>query len=1153
MRGWKLAAGALALAALLAAAGCSGNKRVVTLTVSPTIASVLLGGSQQFTASVLGTSNTGVAWSVACSGASGDACGTITATGLYTAPATLPSPTTDMVTVTATSNASSGSKANATVALDSGIRVRLSPATEVVGTDELFLLTPTVTGTNNPAAMTLTWTVAGEANGSTSVGQICMPTPVPPPCQAPAGPIAGPVYFLAPSTAPNPENETIVATSATDTSQFASTLMSVLAAADPAIASITPATAAQGSVFQDVYLEATAGSFFFSTSTVLVNGVAVPTTFLSDLLLRARIPATSLAAAGTVQLAVERQNGDTSNLENFQVVPRRPAVVAAAPRSIPQCSSSCGSASVRVDGGYFTPSTTATFNGAAAAASFDPSQLNQLNVAVPAAQLGTAGLFELAVQNGGAVPSAATNVAVQPSPTANPPSLVTTVPVGNTPSAVAVNIATGEAVVANSGDNSITELDLTHCTSGSCPTATVTVGADPTGVAIDDLRNLALVVNQGDNTLSVVDLSGVNPTQIVPLPVLPAGAAPVSVGVNPLTGHVFVANARTNTATILDDSQSPPVVLGTAKVNTGGGNPQVGIEASLDWAIVTPAGSGSVTAVDMSHTSIDPSTNAPTFNVVFTFTFSTAAEGVAINPETKQALFTNPACAGVGCSPAVTFSLLDQTVTPVTNGGSNFVAAAANPLTNVAVAVSNQSNSIDLIDMGGSVVMGSPIAVGNNPVAVAIDPASNLAIVVNQGDGTVSVLSLGVIRPLQITQLGFPAAPGVPDVAFTSTSSLTLTLLGNGFVAGSVVRLDGASVTPDSISTRKIVVTVPPSRLTGPRRFAVDVENPDGTVSNAEPLTVVQPVPLGAGSAPGAVAVDPTRNLAVVADTGAQSASVVDLTTGAVAETIAVGNSPKGVAVLPRLGEAIVSNFGDNTVSVLDLVNDAVIATTTVGQGPLGVGINQDTAAAIVANNGSNTVTLLAADTGQSQGSVSVNKGPVAVGVDPVLNLAAVVDATESAVDLVNFSSFSLTKTLGLPPNAVFQLPSDIAFDPATGTGVAVTAPGGAQATIPGGVFLVANSLINNLVLADPDTFQLTPVRTGINPTSLAYNFQSATVVTVNTASHTVSVLDAIGRHAEAILPLGGSSQQSVAINPMTNLAVVADQANDRVLLVPLP
>jgi len=37
-----------------------------------------------------------------------------------------------------------------------------------------------------------------------------------------------------------------------------------------------------------------------------------------------------------------------------------------------------------------------------------------------------------------------------------------------------------------------------------------------------------------------------------------------------------------------------------------------------------------------------------------------------------------------------------------------------------------------------------------------------------------------------------------------------------------------------------------------------------------------------------------------------------------------------------------------------------------------------------------------------------------------------------------------------------------------------------------------------------------------------------------------------------AVLPLGGSQQFSVAVDPNLNLAVVVDQANNQVLLVPL-
>jgi hypothetical protein len=74
---------------------------VVVVAVSPTNASVFTGMTQQFNASVTGTSNTAVVWSIAGAGCSGSACGTVNTGGLYTAPAVVPSPVD--VTVTATS------------------------------------------------------------------------------------------------------------------------------------------------------------------------------------------------------------------------------------------------------------------------------------------------------------------------------------------------------------------------------------------------------------------------------------------------------------------------------------------------------------------------------------------------------------------------------------------------------------------------------------------------------------------------------------------------------------------------------------------------------------------------------------------------------------------------------------------------------------------------------------------------------------------------------------------------------------------------------------------------------------------------------------------------------------------------------------------
>lgn len=96
--------------------GCSGGLPIqppapVTVSVAPATATLYGGQTQQFTASVANTSNTAVTWTITpATGA-----GTISATGLYTAPATVT--TQQTVTITATSQASTTASASATVTL----------------------------------------------------------------------------------------------------------------------------------------------------------------------------------------------------------------------------------------------------------------------------------------------------------------------------------------------------------------------------------------------------------------------------------------------------------------------------------------------------------------------------------------------------------------------------------------------------------------------------------------------------------------------------------------------------------------------------------------------------------------------------------------------------------------------------------------------------------------------------------------------------------------------------------------------------------------------------------------------------------------------------------------------------------------------------
>ena len=199
--------------------------------------------------------------------------------------------------------------------------------------------------------------------------------------------------------------------------------------------------------------------------------------------------------------------------------------------------------------------------------------------------------------------------------------------------------------------------------------------------------------------------------------------------------------------------------------------------------------------------------------------------------------------------------------------------------------------------------------------------------------------------------------------------------------------------------------------------------------------------------------------------------------------------------------------------------------------------IATDSGLASISNQQTNNLTMLASDTGGITGSVSVDQGPLGVSVDPALGMAAVLCSTQSppTIDIVNMQQSTGFITAHLTGAT---LPIGVTLDPVNDQ------------------FLVADSTGNRVLVVDPQNSKfLQNIATGINPTSIAYNFQALEAVTVNTASHTASVIEISpsGSQVRALLQADGSSQQSVAIDTLTNLFLIVDQANNRLLLVPAP
>jgi hypothetical protein len=113
------------------AIGLSGTAtapQVVAVAVTPAGASINVGATLQFAASVTGSSDTAVTWTVSGSGCSGATCGTISSNGIYTAPVTVPSPATVTITATSVSDTSKFASAAVTIVSPVGTKYYLAPA-----------------------------------------------------------------------------------------------------------------------------------------------------------------------------------------------------------------------------------------------------------------------------------------------------------------------------------------------------------------------------------------------------------------------------------------------------------------------------------------------------------------------------------------------------------------------------------------------------------------------------------------------------------------------------------------------------------------------------------------------------------------------------------------------------------------------------------------------------------------------------------------------------------------------------------------------------------------------------------------------------------------------------------------------------------------
>lgn len=169
----RLAAPAALLAAFFAiflAAGCSSAqpKHDPIVALAPAQATLQADlGKMQFDATVVNDANQQVLWKVNNIIGGNGLYGTISSTGVYTAPPIAPTPNT--VTITAISVANSTDQATATVTITPAVTVAVAPATVTVAANGQAQFTAVVANALNTG---VSWSVNGVAGGAPATGTI---------------------------------------------------------------------------------------------------------------------------------------------------------------------------------------------------------------------------------------------------------------------------------------------------------------------------------------------------------------------------------------------------------------------------------------------------------------------------------------------------------------------------------------------------------------------------------------------------------------------------------------------------------------------------------------------------------------------------------------------------------------------------------------------------------------------------------------------------------------------------------------------------------------------------------------------------------------------------------------------------------------------
>ena len=276
---------------------------------------------------------------------------------------------------------------------------------------------------------------------------------------------------------------------------------------------------------------------------------------------------------------------------------------------------------------------------------------------------------------------------------------------------------------------------------------------------------------------------------------------------------------------------------------------------------------------------------------------------------------------------------------------------------------------LSIVPVWGQTIL---VPIGSGPIATELIPDANMAIVVNRNSNSVSIVKLADNTISKTIQVG------------TSPTSVAVNPTTNRAV---VTNFGSDNVSIIDLSNDTVLATVDVGKK--------DPANPNFRYS------------------PRDVAIDTSRNIAIIANINGNSITLIDLNTNATVlpAPIQVGANPISVAYDPGKNVALVANFQSNTVTIVDMQSHGRIRDISVGIKPVDIALNLKTRRALVVNQDTNDLTVLNLDDVTSTTAnpvtatvAAVGTKPFSVGVNPNTNIAAVVSNGNRNISLINLA-----------------------------------------------------------------------------------------------------------------------------------------------------